>query len=70
MFVSWITKLKKNTYRTRSLTDSYPFTIGEAVTEDPFRAKMDLDNFMAWDDELTADEVWQLYVQGGHVPMS
>ena len=56
--------------RTSSLTVSHPFTIGEAVTGNPQRADMDLDNFMAWDDQLTADEVWQLYVQAGYVPVS
>ena len=56
--------------RTRNLTDSYPFTIGEANGGDPRHAEMDLDNFMAWDDQLTADEVWHLYVQAGYVPVS
>ena len=54
--------------RTSSLTESFPFTIGEAVADNPLRADMDLDNLMAWDDELTPDEIWQLYVQAGHVP--
>ena len=43
------------------------FTIGEAVENGDWYADMDMDNLMAWDEELTADEVWQLYMQAGQV---
>ena len=55
--------------RTQKLRLSFPFKIGEKVYGDRQRAEMDLDNLMAWDNELTAEEVWQLYVQAGHVPV-
>ena len=54
--------------RTNNVTESFPFMIGEAVADNPLRADMDLDNLMAWDDELTPDEIWQLYVQAGNMP--
>ena len=51
--------------RTRTKADlgDRPFMIGEPSDGSPYRANMTLDNFMAWNEETDADEVWQLYIQ-------
>ena len=56
--------------RVRGITASLRFTIGEDADIGADRANMDLDNLLAWDEELAAAEVWQLYVQAGQVDTS
>ena len=58
---------KENNPRYNTLAWSVDFTIGEAVVNGDWYADMDMDNLLAWDEELTADEVWQLYMQAGQV---
>ena len=53
--------------RRQGITTSFQFTIGEDAEVGDGRADMDLDNLLAWDEELSADEVWQLYLQAGQV---
>ena len=43
-----------------------PFILG-ANTNLNFNARMYLDHLLVWDEWLTSDDVWQLYVQGGTI---
>ena len=61
---------KDKSPRYNALAWSTDFGIGESVEMSIDRADMDLDNLLAWDEELTADEVWQLYMQAGQVDTS
>ena len=43
------------------------FVIGSDSIDFTLWIPMELDNFLSWDDELTEDEVWRLYVHTGQV---
>ena len=53
--------------RIHTLVRNQQFVIGEPSSGSPHRANMTLDNLVAWDEEIHADEVWQLYVQAGQI---
>ena len=55
------------TPRTHNIVIDAEFSLGEPSLGVKYRANMTLDHLMAWDDELTATEVWKLYVQSGQV---
>ena len=60
----------KNSTRTIAVGRTFDFVIGaNSVFREwvPRWVALEMDNFLAWDEELTEGEVWRLYAQGGHV---
>ena len=55
--------------RTTDIVWTAHFVIGDSAAAHEYRSNMELDHMQAWDEELSAEEVWQLYIQGGQVWM-
>ena len=53
--------------RTDNVARNLNFVIGRKSGNSRKWVAMEMDNFLAWDDELTEEEVWGLYVQAGQV---
>ena len=53
--------------RMHSVTRKPNFVIGTNSLNYRRWVAMEMDNFLAWDEELTYEEVWRLYIQAGQV---
>ena len=53
--------------RTHRVVRRLKFVIGSNSANFRRCVAMEMDNFLAWEEELTEDEAWRLYVQGGQV---